>query len=68
MGSRLTYVAKKLMSFVMLVEQGVKMNWSVVVFNNLYRKLQDLFALTKPNVSRDNTLLEFLFFQINQVD
>jgi hypothetical protein len=46
----------------------VKMNWSVVVFNNLYCKLQDLFALTKPNVSRDNTLLEFLFFQINQVD
>jgi hypothetical protein len=61
-------MSKKLMSFVVMVEQGVKVNWLVVVFNNLYHKLQDLSTLIKPNVSRDNTLLKFLFFQINQVD
>jgi len=53
-GSRLTYVAKKLMNFVMLVDQGVKVNWSVIVFNNLYNKLQNLFTSTKFDISKDN--------------
>jgi hypothetical protein len=54
-GTQLTYVAKKLMSYVMLIEQGLKVNWSVVVFNNLYSRLQDLVALTKLGTSTNNT-------------
>jgi hypothetical protein len=46
-GSQLTYVVKKLMNYVMLAKQRVKVNWLVVVFNNLYNRLRDLFALTK---------------------
>ncbi len=30
------------------------MNWFDVVFNNLYNRLQDLFASTKPSASKDN--------------
>ncbi len=30
------------------------MNWFVIVFNNLYNKLQDLFAPIKSRMSRDN--------------
>ncbi len=29
-GNQLTYVVKKLMSFMVLVEQGVKVNWSML--------------------------------------
>ncbi len=58
-GSRLTFVAKKLMNFVMLGEQGVNVNWFGVVFNKLYSRLQDLFALIKPGTSRDK--IEFKF-------
>lgn len=38
-GNLLTYVAKKLMNLVVLVEQGINMNWVKVVFNNLYCRL-----------------------------
>ncbi len=54
-GSWFTYVAKKLMSFVLLVKQRVKVNWSAIVFNNLYNKLWGLSAPTKFSASRDNT-------------
>lgn len=53
-GSRFTYVAKKLMNYVMLAKQGVKVNWSVVIFNNLYSRLWDLSASIKLNTSRGN--------------
>lgn len=33
----------------------MKVNWSIVVFNNLYSRLQDLFPPTKPNASKDIT-------------
>jgi hypothetical protein len=56
-GNQLTYVAKKFMSLVVLTKQVIQMNWVVVMFNNLYIQLQDLFTLTKPKVSRDNTKL-----------
>jgi hypothetical protein len=42
------------MNFVMLAKHGVKVNWFVIVFNNLYNRLQDLFALTKFGASRYN--------------
>jgi len=38
----------------MLAKHGVKVNWFVIVFNNLYNRFQDLFALTKLGASRDN--------------
>ncbi len=43
------------MSFVLLVKQRVKVNWSAIVFNNLYNKLWGLSAPTKFSASRDNT-------------
>ncbi len=46
------------MNHVVLIEQGVKVNWSIVVFNNLYSRLRDLYTPTKPNTSRDNTEFE----------
>jgi hypothetical protein len=54
-GSQLTYVAKKFMSLVVLTKQGSQMNWVAIMFNNLYIQLQDLFTLTKPKASRENT-------------
>ncbi len=57
-GSRFTYVVKKLMNIVVLGKQRVKVNWFAIVFNNLYSKLQDLSAPTKPNASRDNIKFE----------
>jgi hypothetical protein len=54
-GCQLTYVAKKLMSFVVSSKQGVKVSWSAIVFNNLYNKLWNLFVPTKPNVNKDIT-------------
>ncbi len=32
-GSRFTYVAKKLMSLVVLIEHGIQMNWVAIMFN-----------------------------------
>jgi hypothetical protein len=52
------YVVKKLMNFVVLAEQKVKVNWFIVVFNNPYSRLQDLSAPTKPSVRKDNTKFE----------
>jgi hypothetical protein len=43
------------MSLVVLVEQGIWVNLATMVFNNLYSKLWDLFASTKPRMNRDNT-------------
>lgn len=43
------------MNFVVLVEQGVKVNWFIIVFNNLYNRLRDLSTPIKPGASRDNT-------------
>jgi hypothetical protein len=48
-------VVKTLKSFVVLAEQGAKVNCFAVVFNNLYSRLRDLFASTKPGASRNNT-------------
>jgi hypothetical protein len=48
-------MAKKLMNFGVLVEQKVKVNWSVVTFNNIYYMLKDLSILTKPNIRKDDT-------------
>jgi hypothetical protein len=56
-GSPLTYVAKKLMSLVVLTKQRIQMNWVAVMFNNLYIQLQDLFTSTKPKASRENIKL-----------
>ncbi len=42
------------MKFVILVEHGIKVNWDVMVFNNLYNKLRDLSTSTKLEASRDN--------------
>ncbi len=53
-GSQLTYMAKKLMNFVLLAKQGVKVNWLIIIFNNLYSKLRDLSTPTKFSASRDN--------------
>jgi hypothetical protein len=47
-------MAKKLMNIVVLGEQRVKVNWFVIVFNNLYNRLHDLFAPTKPGTNRNN--------------
>lgn len=41
------------------------MNWATIVFNNLYNKLWDLFALTKPWASKINT--EFSDAQIMDI-
>jgi hypothetical protein len=54
-GSQLNYVAKKLICYVVLIEHKVKVNWSVVIFNNLYNRLWDLVAPTKLDTSKDNT-------------
>jgi hypothetical protein len=54
-GSQLTYVANKLMNFLLLAKQGVKVNWSAIVFNNLCSRLRDLSAPTKLSANRDNT-------------
>ncbi len=53
--NQLTYMAKKLMSFIVMVKQGIQINWVIMVFNNLYSKLQDLFTPTKPTMGKDNT-------------
>ncbi len=37
-GSQLTYVGRKLFSFVILVEQRIKVNYVALVFNNLYTR------------------------------
>jgi hypothetical protein len=37
-------------------------NWSAIVFDNLYNRLQDLFAWTKPSTSRGN--IEFIVAQV----
>jgi hypothetical protein len=60
--SQLTYMAKKLMSFVMFADQGVKVNWLVIVFNILYNKLRDLSTSTTINTTRDN--IEFGVAQV----
>jgi hypothetical protein len=60
-GSWLTYVAKKLMNLVVLVKQGIRVNSAIMVFNNLYNKLRDLFASTKPGMNKirlNSTLLK----------
>ncbi len=49
-GNKLTQVAKKLLSLVVLVEKGAQVNWVVVVFKNLYNNLRDLFTPTKLEV------------------
>lgn len=49
--NKFTYVAKKLLSLVVLAEQGVWVNWVGVIFNNLYYKLHDLSALAKIRAS-----------------
>ncbi len=73
-GSWFTYVAKKLMSFVLLVKQRVKVNWSAIVFNNLYNRLWGLFAPTKFSASRDNTkfgttqVVDILFWNCFLID
>lgn len=61
-GSRFTYAAKKLMSFVVLAKQGVKVNWSTIIFNNLYSKLWNLSPPTKPSANKD-----IIKFEIAQV-
>jgi hypothetical protein len=43
------------MNYVVLIDQGVKVNWLVVDINNLYNRLWDLFTPTKLDTSRDNT-------------
>jgi len=56
-GSQLTYMANKLMNFVVLAKQRVKVNRFAIVFNNFYNKLQNLFVSTKLDVNRD--IIEF---------
>ncbi len=55
-------MVKNLMNFVMLAKQGMKVNWSIVVFNNFYNTLWDLSAPTKPNTSKD--IIEFKVAQV----
>jgi hypothetical protein len=40
----------------------VKVNWFVVVFNNFYSRLHDLFAPIRLGKTRDN--IEFKFAQV----
>jgi hypothetical protein len=54
-GGQLSYIAKKLFSFVVLAEQGIKINYVALTFNNLYSRLWDLSTPTKLGASRDNT-------------
>lgn len=54
-GSWLTYVAKKLMNLVVLAEQGIWVNSTTMVFNNMYSKLWDLSTSTKLETNRNNT-------------
>jgi hypothetical protein len=35
-------------------EQRAKVNWLVIVFNNLYNRLWGFSTLIKPNASKDN--------------
>jgi len=56
-GSQLTYMANKLMNFVVLAKQRVKVNRFAIVFNNFYNRLQNLFVSTKLDVNRD--IIEF---------
>jgi hypothetical protein len=46
------------MNFVVFAEQKVKVNWSAIVFNNLYNRLWDLFALIKSSIRKDNIEFE----------
>ncbi len=46
------------MNFVVFTEQKVKVNWFVIVFNNLYNRLWDLFASTKSSIRKDNIEFE----------
>jgi hypothetical protein len=44
-----------LINLVVLVKWGIKVNWATMVFNNLYSRLWNLFALTKLEANRNNT-------------
>lgn len=52
-GSRFTYVARKLMILVALVETKMHINLVGVVFNNIHSRLKDLGGPHKFNVTKD---------------
>jgi len=61
-GSQLSYIAKKLFSFVVLAEQGIKINYVALIFNNLYSRLRDLSTPAKLEANKDN--IEFGVTQV----
>jgi hypothetical protein len=64
-GSKVTYVTKELMLVVMIVEEGIQVNWSVFLFNNLYCRIGDCSASSK---SKETTRKESEFGPAQVVD
>lgn len=52
-GSRLTYVAKKLMIVVTLIKTRMQINWVSIIFNNLHSRFRDLGGPHKTSTTRD---------------
>jgi hypothetical protein len=62
-GSRTTYVPNKLILLVMMVEEGKHIDWSIVLFYNLYSCIWDFLTLSKSK----ETLRKELEFGLAQV-